>query len=108
MYAEKRGKGMSKKQICPLFPAPFFRFFPSAFSSCAGKDRRPAQKRGGEGQRLVAPKNWIASESVNLFQVECDLINLVQEMNVQLAGHTHIPGPTPGSRTWLNFKSSKG
>lgn len=51
----------------------------------------------GEGQRLVAPKNWIGSESVNLFQVVCDLLDLVQEMNVQLAGHTHSPGPTPSS-----------
>ena len=49
----------------------------------------------GEGQRLVAPKNWIGSESVNLFQVVCDLLDLVQEMNTQLAGHTHLPGPTP-------------
>ena len=49
----------------------------------------------GDCQRLVAPKNWIGSESVNLFQVVCDLLNLVQEMNTQLAGHTHLPGPTP-------------
>ena len=49
----------------------------------------------GEGQRLVAPKNWIGSESVNLFQVVCDLLDLVQEMNTQLAGHTHLPGPMP-------------
>ncbi len=49
----------------------------------------------GEGQRLVAPKSWIGSESVNLFQVVCDLLDLVQEMNTQLAGHTHLPGPTP-------------
>lgn len=29
----------------------------------------------GEGQRLVAPKNWIGSKSVNLFQVVCDLLD---------------------------------
>ena len=50
----------------------------------------------GDGQRLVAPKNWIGSESVNLFQVVCDLLDLVQEMNMQLAAHTHLPGPGPG------------
>ena len=49
----------------------------------------------GESQRLVAPKNWIGSETVNLFQVVCDLLDLVQEMNVQLAGHTHGPTPVP-------------
>ena len=49
----------------------------------------------GVSQRLVAPQSWIGSESVNLFQVVSDLLDLVQEMNVQLAGHTHLPGPTP-------------
>ena len=51
----------------------------------------------GEGQRLVAPKNWIGSESVNLFQVVCDLLDLLQKMNTQLANHTHGPTPVPSS-----------
>lgn len=51
----------------------------------------------GDGQRLVAPKNWIGSESVNLFQVVCDLLDLVQEMNTQLAGHVHGNGPIPSN-----------
>lgn len=50
----------------------------------------------GVSQQLVAPKNWIGSESVNLFQVVCDLLDLVKEMNTQLAEHTHLPGSTPG------------
>ena len=53
----------------------------------------------GDGQRLVAPKNWIGSESVNLFQVVCDLLDLVQEMNVQLVGHTHGATPVPANAT---------
>lgn len=57
----------------------------------------------GAGQWLLAPQNWIGSESVNLFQVVCDLIDLVQEMNVQLAGHTHIPGPTPSPKDMAAF-----
>lgn len=57
----------------------------------------------GEGQRLVAPKNWIGSESVNLFQVVCDLLDLVQEMNKQLAEHTHLSGPAPSSADALAF-----
>lgn len=51
----------------------------------------------GASQRLVAPKNWIGSESVNLFQVVCDLLDLVEQMNTQLAGHTHGPTPVPGN-----------
>jgi hypothetical protein len=46
-------------------------------------------------QRLQAPKNWIGSESVNLFQVVCDTLDLLQQMNTQLAAHTHLPGPAP-------------
>ncbi|MFJ2486974.1 hypothetical protein [Pseudomonas sp. NPDC087639] len=46
-------------------------------------------------QRLLAPKNWIGSESVNLFKVVCEMLDLLQEMNAQLATHTHLPGPTP-------------
>ena len=53
----------------------------------------------GEGQRLVAPRNWIGSESVNLFQVVCDLLDLVQEMNVQLALHVHGASPAPSNPT---------
>jgi hypothetical protein len=49
----------------------------------------------GASQRLQAPKNWIGSEGVNLFQVVCDMLELLQQMNTQLATHTHLPGPTP-------------
>jgi hypothetical protein len=46
-------------------------------------------------QQLQAPKNWIGSGSVNLFQVVCDMLDLLQQMNAQLAAHTHLPGPMP-------------
>ena len=49
----------------------------------------------GASQRLQAPKNWIGSEGVNLFQVVCDALDLLQQMNTQLAAHTHLPGPSP-------------
>ena len=48
-------------------------------------------------QRLVAPKTWLGSEGVNVLQVLCDLLDLVQHMNSQLAGHTHGPTPVPGN-----------
>lgn len=48
-------------------------------------------------QRLVAPKTWLGSEEVNVLQVLCDLLDLVQQMNVQLASHTHGPTPVPGN-----------
>ncbi|MCP2140754.1 UNVERIFIED_ORG: hypothetical protein J2Y94_002079 [Pseudomonas poae] len=46
-------------------------------------------------QHLQAPKSWIGSDTVNLFQVVCDMLDLLQQMNTQLATHTHVPGPTP-------------
>ncbi|PTT08538.1 MULTISPECIES: hypothetical protein [unclassified Pseudomonas] len=46
-------------------------------------------------QRLVAPKNYIGSEDVNIFQVVCELLNLVQRMNTQVASHTHDPTAMP-------------
>ena len=48
-------------------------------------------------QRLAAPKTWLGSERVNVLQVLCDLLNLVQQMNIQLANHTHGPTPVPGN-----------
>ena len=61
----------------------------------------------GDGQRLVAPKNWISSESVNLFQVVCDLLDLVQEMNTQLAGHVHEESPVPNNSEILISTGTK-
>ncbi len=44
-------------------------------------------------QRLVASKNHVGSGNVNIFQVVVDLLDLVQEMNTQIAAHVH---PAPG------------
>lgn len=52
------------------------------------------QSLAGGGQRLEAPTTWLGSDSVNVLQVLLDLINLVQQMNTQLAGHGH---PSHGS-----------
>lgn len=51
----------------------------------------------GVSQRLQAPKTWLGSESVNVLQVLCDLLDLVQEMNAQLAAHTHGATPVPSN-----------
>ncbi len=49
----------------------------------------------GLSQQFQAPRNWIGSDNVNQFQVVCDMLDLLQQMNVQLAAHIHVPGPTP-------------
>lgn len=43
----------------------------------------------GSSQRLLAPKNHVGSEGVNIFQVLCDTLDLLQEMNTQIAAHVH-------------------
>jgi hypothetical protein len=34
---------------------------------------------------------------LNVLQVLCDLLDLVEEMNAQLAAHTHGPTPVPSN-----------
>lgn len=46
-------------------------------------------------QRLVAPKTRLGSEGVNVLQVLCDLLDLVQQMNSQIAVHAHASSPAP-------------
>lgn len=48
-------------------------------------------------QHLQAPKTWLGSEGVNVLQVLCDLLDLVEQMNAQLAGHVHGPSPVPNN-----------
>jgi hypothetical protein len=47
--------------------------------------------------KAVAEKVWLGSEGVNVLQVLCDLIDLVQALATQLSTHTHVPGPAPSS-----------
>lgn len=48
-------------------------------------------------QSLVAPKSWIGSEDVNVLKILCDLLDLVELMNSQLAIHTHGSTPLPSN-----------
>lgn len=59
-------------------------------------------------RRSVAPQTWLGSESVNVLQVLCDLLDLVEAMNTQLAGHTHVPGPTPSPSDASGFSNKAG
>ncbi|GAB5346298.1 hypothetical protein PFUM301598_47750 [Pseudomonas fluorescens] len=56
-------------------------------------------------QRLVAPKTWLGCEGVNILQILCDLLDLVQQMNIQVAAHTHQPGSTPAPSDATEFTS---
>ena len=56
-------------------------------------------------RRSLATKTWLGSEGVNVLQILCDLLDLVQEMNLQLAGHNHVPGPMPSPTDATGFTS---
>lgn len=60
----------------------------------------------GVSQRLQAPKTWLGSEGVNVLQILCDLLDLVEKMNIQLAAHTHMPGPAPAAKDATAFTKS--
>ena len=55
-------------------------------------------------QSFQSPKNWIGSKEVNLFKVVCETLDLLREMNTQLAAHTH--GPTPPPANSNNFEAA--
>jgi hypothetical protein len=61
------------------------------------------QSLAGKNQKLLAPKTWIGSESVNVLQVVIELIELVQQLSSQLAAHTHVPGPAPSPASAMEF-----
>ena len=46
-------------------------------------------------RKSVATSTWIGSESVNVLQVLCDVIDLVIQMNTDIAGHQHASSPVP-------------
>lgn len=58
--------------------------------------------------RLQAPKIWVGSSAINVFTIVCALIDLVEQMNLQLAGHTHGATPPPGSAADFSANATSG
>lgn len=48
-------------------------------------------------RRSIATQTWLGSEGVNVLQVLCDLLDLVQQMNSQIAAHVHSSSPPPAN-----------
>lgn len=47
------------------------------------------------GQRLIAPKTWVGSEDVNVLDIICRIIDLIEIMNIKLSVHKHGPTHPP-------------
>jgi hypothetical protein len=58
-------------------------------------------------QRLQSSKTWLGSEEVNVLQVLCNLLDLVEHMNIQLASHTHGPTPVPSNAAAFTADATK-
>ncbi|MES2869604.1 MAG: hypothetical protein V4749_08540 [Pseudomonadota bacterium] len=52
----------------------------------------------GVSQNFKSPKTWLGSEGVNVLQVVCDLINVVIDMNTEIAIHQHGSSQVPGNQ----------
>lgn len=53
------------------------------------------QSIADESQRYESPRTWLGSTDTNVLKVLCDVIEIIEQMNVQLSTHTHLPGPSP-------------
>ncbi|HDO1322758.1 TPA: hypothetical protein P2R03_004320 [Aeromonas veronii] len=51
----------------------------------------------GEQQHFEAPRSWMGTDGVNIFQLLLQLMNLVEQLAKATAGHTHGGGPVPGN-----------
>lgn len=58
-------------------------------------------------RRSIAPKTWLGSEGVNVLQVLCDLIDVVQDMNLQIAAHVHASSPPPNNAAAFTTDAAK-
>ncbi|WP_429179925.1 hypothetical protein [Aeromonas salmonicida] len=51
----------------------------------------------GELQHLEAPRSWMGTDSVNIFRLLLQLMNVVEQLAAATASHTHGSGPAPGN-----------
>lgn len=48
-------------------------------------------------QQFIAPKTWVGSKEINICRLFCDLLDIVEHMNSQIAGHVHASSPPPNN-----------
>ena len=51
----------------------------------------------GVSQTIIAPKNHVGSEDVNIFKVLCETLELIELIADQLASHVHGSSPIPAN-----------
>ncbi|MDQ0982535.1 hypothetical protein [Pseudomonas synxantha] len=58
-------------------------------------------------QSLQAPKNWMGSETVNIFQILCDALDLLEQMAGNIASHVHGNSPVPTTAAAFTADAAK-
>lgn len=61
----------------------------------------------GELQHLEAPRSWMGTDSVNIFRLLLQLMNVVEQLAVTTASHTHGSGPSPNQGSTLSNQSQQ-
>ncbi|MGK4473096.1 hypothetical protein [Aeromonas molluscorum] len=61
----------------------------------------------GELQHLEAPRSWMGTDSVNIFRLLLQLMNVVEQLAATTASHTHGSGPNPNQGNALRSQSQQ-
>ncbi|WP_202210869.1 hypothetical protein [Pseudomonas paraversuta] len=59
----------------------------------------------GVSQNFKSPKTWLGSEEVNALQVICNLINIVMDMNAEIAIHQHGSRQVPENQDFFTSRA---
>ncbi|MQU28685.1 hypothetical protein GHO29_19615, partial [Pseudomonas helleri] len=56
----------------------------------------------GIKQQFIAPKTWLGSKETNICRVFCELLDVVESMSTQIAGHVHASSPPPNNAVFFS------
>ncbi|NMY86095.1 hypothetical protein HBR93_18450 [Pseudomonas sp. WS 5411] len=61
----------------------------------------------GISRQLKAPKSWVGSETINIFKILCETLELVELMAAQIAVHIHpVEQPTTTAPAFISFSQA--
>ena len=61
----------------------------------------------GVSQRMIAPKNHVGSEGINIFRVLCDTLDLLEQLASEVASHVHGSTPVPTTAAAFSADAAK-
>lgn len=61
----------------------------------------------GELQHFEADRSWMGTDSVSIFQLQLQLMSVVEQLAVATASHTHGSGPAPGNSATITAQGKQ-